>query len=455
MAGVAMVRLDRNVSTFDGRGIQTYRPPRAKANAAGETPVNVLVIGSDTRANGNSGLGGAGGAVGRSDTAIVVHVYADHRDAVAVSIPRDTLVDIPQCRLPDGSWSQPRRQTMFNAAFTEGLSVAGNPACTQNTVEKLTGLRIDHTIVVDFKGFASMTKAVGGVRVCVPNNVYAGDLNPNLGHRGKLVLAKGLQTVSGRSALDYVRVRHGIGDGSDIGRIQRQQAFLASLTAKIHASGMNPATLAPLADAATKALTVDPALGSAPKLVVFAMSLRHLNLHNIQFVTVPWRYAGDRVALVQPDADRLWSALKDDHPLAGHVNDNHRAASTAAVSGHGIDIGVYNGTRTPGLAAAATRQLRNMGFTIDHTGNARSHQHATTVIEYGASHQVAAHKLATLIPHAQLQPITGAGIDLVLGDDYRPIDTNTRNPAAAPKPSPTARPRTAADNPCTDLSMKR
>ncbi|SDS05390.1 cell envelope-related function transcriptional attenuator common domain-containing protein [Actinopolymorpha singaporensis] len=268
-------RLNDNLRAFDGRGIGTNRPAPVKPARDGAVPANLLLIGSDSRAGTNDQLAGGSGAAGRSDTAIVVHVYADHRRAVAVSIPRDALVDIPRCRLPDGSWAAPRRQTMFNAAFNTGSTDAGNPACTQNTVENLTGLRVDHTIVVDFKGFAAITEAVGGVRVCVPKDVYTGDLNPNLRDRGSLLFAKGVQTVSGQRALGYVRLRHGIGDGSDIGRIKRQQAFLASLAAKIRRSGIDPVTLAPLAEAATRALTVDPGLGSAPKLVAFAMSLRH------------------------------------------------------------------------------------------------------------------------------------------------------------------------------------
>ena len=447
VAGFALSRLTGNVSTFDPHGVTAHRPPPQKANAAGDTPENVLVLGSDSRAGaGNRTLGGGGATIGRSDTAILVHVYADHRHAVAVSIPRDTLVDIPRCRLPDGSWSAPQSQTMFNAAFTMGLTVAGNPACTQNTVEKLTGMRVDHTIVVDFEGFAAITKAVGGVRVCVPNDVYAGDLNPNLGRRGNLVLGKGMQTVSGGTALDYVRVRHGIGDGSDIGRIKRQQAFLSSLAAKIRATEFDPTKLAPLADAASKALTVDPGLGSAAKLVRFALSMRNLGLHDIRFVTVPWQYEGSHLRLVQPDTDELWSALRADRPL-GAGGDNR-----TVTAGHGIAVSVYNGTRTSGLAAAAAGRLRAAGFKVDQSANARSQDHSTTVIEYGPSHRADAGALAAVVPHARLQPVTGAGIDLVLGSDYRPATTKPTG-TPSPRPSiPATQTRTAADAPCSDLT---
>jgi LCP family protein required for cell wall assembly len=190
------LRLNGNINTFDAGGLSDNRP--AAESSKGK---NVLVIGSDARTDGNSALGGDKTDIGRSDTAFLLHVYADHKHAVAVSIPRDTLVTIPPCRLPDGSWTKAQADTMFNAAYSVGETDKGNPACTQNTVEKLSGLRVDHTVVVDFKDFAGLTQVVGGVKVCVPQDVYARDLDPNLTSRGKLLFTKGAQRVSGQKAL--------------------------------------------------------------------------------------------------------------------------------------------------------------------------------------------------------------------------------------------------------------
>ncbi|MFI9305631.1 LCP family protein [Streptomyces triculaminicus] len=310
-AGWVYLKLNGNISVFDADGLSKNRP---RASAAGQ---NVLVIGSDSRSGDNRSLGGGEGDVGRSDTAFLLHVHGDGEHAVAVSIPRDTLVDIPPCRNPDGSWTEEQRHVMFNSAFSVGESPKGNPACTQNTVERLTGLRVDHTVVVDFAGFAAMASAVGGVEVCVPADVHQGDLDPHRGSRGDLIFAKGRQTVSGRKALDYVRVRHGLGDGSDIGRIRRQQAFLSAMVGKVRSQGFSPTTLLPLADAATKSMTVDPGLGSADKMLSFAMSLKDIAPHDMKFVTLPWRYDGNRVAVVQPDADALWAALRADRTVDG------------------------------------------------------------------------------------------------------------------------------------------
>ncbi|WP_460791502.1 LCP family protein [Nocardioides maradonensis] len=327
------------IHTFDAAGVSAHRPNPT----SGE---NVLLIGTDSRAGESGVLGGRGDAIGRSDTTILVHVFSGSHRAVAVSIPRDSLVTIPSCRLPDGTWTQPQHDVMFNSAFSVGDTVAGNPACTQNTVEKLTGLRIDHTVVANFAGFAALSDAVGGVPVCVPNAVYQDDLRPQMTTRGRLLFHAGRQLVEGTKALDYVRIRHGLGDGSDIGRIKRQQAFLSSMIDTIRKQGLSSSHLLPLVDAATANLTFDSGLGSPLKLLSFAMGLRHLQPSDIDFVTVPWRYDGYRVAIVEPAARRLWAALRNDQPVAGTAPHHHRRAA-------GVPKAVLAGGRTASMNPCA------------------------------------------------------------------------------------------------------
>ncbi|WP_329466741.1 LCP family protein [Streptomyces sp. NBC_01431] len=464
--GWAYLRLDGNIATFNADGVSGDRPPVSTKGS------NVLVIGTDARIDGNSELGGGDkDDIGRSDTAFLMHVYADHKHAVAVSIPRDTLVDIPSCKLPDGSWTKPQSNTMFNAAYSVGESAKGNPACTQNTVEKLTGLRVDHTVVVDFKGFAKMTEAVGGVAVCVPQDVYQNNLNPNRATRGERIFVKGPQTVSGQQALDYVRIRHGIGDGSDIGRIKRQQAFVASLIKKVKSGGLTPTKLFPLADAATQSLTVDPGLGSADKLISFAMSLRDIDLHNTKFVTLPWRYQGARVAIVHPDAEALWDALKSDRTLDGQDASGHHderaggaspAPSGATVNGAGISVAVYNGTTLADLTARAADALKQHGFTVTSTATALVRTQAGTVIEYGPGQQDQAQKAAELFPGAEVTPAAAAGVNIILGRTYEnapqagaPTGPAVPTASAAPSALPTGvagDSRSADDDPCSNLS---
>ncbi|MFI5698779.1 LCP family protein [Streptomyces xanthochromogenes] len=456
-AGWIYTQLDGNIETFAADGVSDDRPP-ASANGS-----NVLVIGTDARTDGNSDLGGGDkNDIGRSDTAFLLHVYADQKHAVAVSIPRDTLVDIPACKLPDGTWTKPQTDTMFNAAYSVGQTAKGNPACTQNTVEKLTGLRVDHTVVVDFKGFAKMTEAVGGVQVCLPQDVYQKDLNPNRSTRGTQIFAKGPQTVSGQKALDYVRIRHGIGDGSDIGRIKRQQAFVASLMKKVKSDGMSPTSLLPLADAATQSLTVDPGLGSADKLISFALSMKNIDLHNTKFVTLPWRYQGARVAIVHPDAEALWAALKADRTLDGQNAGSprgERAGSSAPsrgaaepVSGKGVSVAVYNGTTITGLAARAAEALKQHGFTVTGTGTALVRTQTRTVIEYGPGEKDQAEKAAQVLTDAEATAAAAPGIKVILGTSYAdPVAPKTVTPSAVPSDIAGGA-RSADDDPCSNLS---
>lgn len=453
-AGAIYLKLNANISTFDSAGLSKNRPKAADADANGHTAVNVLLIGSDTRSGENGKLGGsASGDIGRSDTTILLHVYPDHKHAVGISVPRDSMVDIPPCLLPNGSWSPDQPKAQFNSAFSMGNTAKGNPACTQNTIEKLSGLRIDHTMVVDFQGFAAMTSAVHGVDVCVPNKIYQGDMNPNLGYKGKVVLKAGMQNLSGQKALDYVRVRHGVGDNSDVGRMLRQQAFLSALMGKVKGQGMNPTTLLPLADAATKSLTVDPGLGSASKLMSFGLSLKSIDLKNIQFITAPWKYDGPRIDLVHPDVDDLFAELRANRTLQG-VDASGKPKSTASpapavtVDGTGISVSVFNGTTTDGLGGKAADKLKAAGFTVTGPATAKSQDHTKTRIEYGPADKAHAESLAKLFPGAELAPLNITGINLVAGQDFATAATK-------PKPLPTnltQQARSGDTDPCKKLS---
>ncbi|EST36665.1 hypothetical protein M878_00795 [Streptomyces roseochromogenus subsp. oscitans DS 12.976] len=452
--GWIYLKLNGDIDTFDGDGLSKNRPHSSKGE-------NVLVIGSDARNDGNNALGGGSkDDIGRSDTVFLLHIYADHKHAIAVSVPRDTLVTIPPCKLPDGSWTQAQANTMFNSAFSVGQTEKGNPACTQNTVEELTGLRVGHTVVVDFKGFAALTDVVGGVKVCLPQNVYQQDLNPHRTTKGALIFKKGEQIVSGQKALDYVRIRHGIGDGSDIGRIKRQQAFVSSLLKQIKSDGFTPTKLLPLATAATESMTVDPGLGTAGRLISFAMNLKDIDLHNTKFVTAPWRYQGARVAIVEPDASQLWAALRADRTIDGKNASGKKGttkpfASAApspseSVSGDGIDVAVYNGTTTSGLAAVAASTLTEHGFTVTGTANATNGQRATTVIQYGPGLQAQAETVAMLFPGATLEPIGGPVVNVVVGASYEAGAASTAPDAVPSSVADDA--RSADDDLCSKLS---
>lgn len=441
-------RLDTKISVIDPQGVSRHRPPPPVAGQ------NLLLIGSDRRGGADSSLGGKGDTVGRSDTTLLVHIYEGGKHAVGVSIPRDALVDIPPCLLPDGSWSQPQHDVQFNHAYSLGGTPGGNPACTVNTVEQMTHMRVDHTVVVDFAGFAKMTEIVGGVPVCVPNAVYQNDLDPNRKTQGQLVFQPGMQMVSGAKALAYVRLRHGVGDGSDIGRMRRQQAFLSAVIAKVRADGLTPTKLLPLAEAAVENMTVDTGLDSPRKLMGFVLSLRDLQPKDITFVTTPWRYDGERVALVHPDVDQLWEALRNDQPLQGPTKPVKKAKVTVeqALAKVKDPVTVLNGTTTSGLAAHTADRLRQAGITVAAVGNAAASP--TTVVEYGDGQGAAARLLASAFPKATVSASSDPGLRLVLGDQHRMRGLQaTAVPPTVKLPKSIAdNSRSAAEDPCKNIS---
>src|SRR5215212_4992864 len=283
-------------------------------------PINVMIMGSDNRDAPGNHIDNLTGIGKRSDTTILLHLSGDREHAYGVSIPRDSVVDRASCLDNDGREISPATTgVMWNEAFN-----IGGPGCTVRQFEQLTGIRVDHYVVVDFNGFKSMVDAIGGVEVCIPHAV-----NDPIGH---ITLPAGTHTFSGDQALNYVRERHSLGNGSDIGRMKRQQAFIASMAHQaISANTLaNPLHLAKFIDAATKSLTLDPDIGSISKLVGLAYQFRHIGLDHIQFVTTPWMPdPGNANRVVwAPEAQAVWQAIDNDEVLSkamlnGSLNAKH------------------------------------------------------------------------------------------------------------------------------------
>ncbi len=294
-------RLDDQITTEEvAEKIGPSRPP-VMPEAYGA--VNILLMGSDDRTGENKKYGDVGDGTKRSDTTILLHLAADRKTSVAVSIPRDLMVQIPSCVRDDGSTSRAYRD-QFNHAFEIGGS-----ACTIKTVELMTQVQIDHHIVIDFTGFKHMVDAVDGVDVCMSE--------PLKDENARLDLAAGPQKLNGEEALAFVRARYDLGDGSDTQRMVRQQRFLASLMHKVQSNGVlfNPVKLYELLNAATKSITADPGLDSLDELTDLSKSVADIPADQSAFLTVPrqpYRYDTNRDELVQPDADALFTAIRYD-----------------------------------------------------------------------------------------------------------------------------------------------
>ncbi|MEU1460341.1 LCP family protein [Streptomyces sp. NPDC005727] len=304
---VVYAKLNGNITADEAAAAELARYERERPTSLVRGAQNILLVGSDTRAGqGNQEYGRDVGSE-RSDTTILLHLAADRRSATAVSLPRDLMVDIPGCRRADGSRSEPVF-AMFNRAFQVGGS-----ACSIRTVEKLTDIRVDHHMVVDFSGFKEMVDAVDGVRVCLRE--------PIDDKAAKLRLPAGKVTLDGEQALGYVRARKSLGNGSDTDRIDRQQQFLGALVNKVQSSGvlLNPVKLYPLLDAATSSLTTDPELASLRGLYQLVRGLRDIPTEHVQFLTVPRKsyvYDANRDQLVEPEAEKLFARLRADQPVA-------------------------------------------------------------------------------------------------------------------------------------------
>ncbi len=258
---------------------------RPEPNAAGQTPLNILLVGSDSRASdANVALGG-----GRNhrdnpplgDVQMLIHLAADRKSASVVSIPRDTRVDIPACTDPKTGEKYPAT----NAIINESLG-RGGAGCTLATWEKLTGVYIDHWMTIDFAGVVSMADAVGGVEVCVNQNVWDRPLPAVPGGSG-LKMTAGRHKVEGEQALQWLRTRHAW--GSDLLRARAQHMYMNSMIRTLKSQNVFTDTgrLMGLAEAATESLTVSEEIGTVKKLYDLGMQLKTVPTDRITMTTMP------------------------------------------------------------------------------------------------------------------------------------------------------------------------
>lgn len=408
------------------------RPP--KYNDA----MNILMIGSDSRAGRNARIGGHDQGQ-RSDTVMMVHLAPGRHRVIVMSIPRDTVVPVLACPASSGTAGQqaaPGAVERINATFS-----AGGPVCLWKTVEQVTGIHIDHFAELNFVGFEKVINSLGGVEVCLPTAVD----DPMSG----LNLPAGKHHIMGSQAIAFWRTREDLGTGSDPQRIQRDQFLMASLVQAIEHSNLlgSPARIFSALSDIAGALTIDQGLDEQGILKI-AESLHGISGKSVQFVTAPFEaYPGDPAAelqLAQPQAGQLFSAIAHDQTLPkvkpkkakkpGQPAKPGRALVTETASK--ISVTVLNGTQTAQLAATTAAGLSGRGFTIAGTGNAASS--ASSVIEYASAADLAAARAlrAQIGSPVALQQEAGLGprsLTLILGSDFTAL-----GPAPPATPSPRA-----------------
>ncbi|GAA4235703.1 hypothetical protein GCM10022254_43500 [Actinomadura meridiana] len=373
--------------------------------------MNILMLGSDTREGGNAKYGRSlKNEPPRSDTMILLHLSPGGGQAMGISFPRDLMVRMPACKSRKGTTIPAQSRAQINSSFTNG-----GAACVIKTIESISNIRIDHFMQVDFTGFKAITSAVGGVPVCLPKAVN----DP----QSKLKLGKGEHVIKGETALAYVRVRHGLGDGSDLDRIKRQQKFMGALASKAMSAGVlsNPKKLYDLMNAVTKSLTTDKEL-TAPVMRDIAKEMQGMTSGKLRFVTVP---SGpdpldrNRVVLNQA-AEPFFAAVRNDktvpkEPKAGEVK----------IPPSQIRVRVYNGSGIQGQAKRVADDLESQGFHVTVGGNAPST--TATKVLYGSGADQQALSLAGLIPSkpqpaARTKGATPGVVDLVVGGDWTKLN---------------------------------
>ncbi|MFJ4270018.1 LCP family protein [Streptomyces coelicoflavus] len=371
--------------------------------------INILLIGTDKRTgSGNDGYGDKGSA-GHADTTLLLHVSKDRSNATALSIPRDLIVDIPDCPTTQEDGSTKVIPGSSGVRFNQSLGQSGRtPSCTMRTVTELTGVKPDNFMVADFNAVKTLSSAVGGVEVCLAKDINDPDSHLNL--------SKGEHTIEGEEALAFVRTRHSVGFGGDLSRIELQQQFLSSLMRKLKSNDTltSPTKMVKLAEAATEALTVDSKLDSIGKLKDLGLELGKLDTKNLTFATVPVKdnpaeKTPVTVVLKEGPAQQVFDMVKNDISFTEvkkkekEKKKKEDAAVAARLEGEKsepseVRVRVLNGGASAGSAGRELTYLQNeAGVTkSENAGNAPA-ELARTTLEYAPDQADQARALAEIL----------------------------------------------------------
>ncbi|MDR6505819.1 LCP family protein required for cell wall assembly [Arthrobacter oryzae] len=422
-----VVRFQMNIS----------KAPLGAGSNRTEEPVNdstdrmqILILGSDTRDGKNSEYGTTEDSTGygQSDVMMMMDISADNKRVSVISFPRDLLVDIPEC-------TDQKTKEVFPAQggvmINEAMKQAGI-GCAVDTVNKITGLEVDHFMMADFNAVKELSNAVGGVEVCISDAVYDPD--------SRLRLPAGNSQVQGEQALAFLRTRHAFADGGDLGRIKAQQGFLSSLTRKIKDDGTlsDPQKMLKIADVVTQNLTVDDGLASVPSLLTVGNRLKNIDVSKVAFVAVPTTPSPadpNRLAVAEPAGSQLFAALRKDvdltDPTATPSPTAAPSESAPAPSPTATDpappaydkalqpVSVANGTGVPARAQEITQAIIAGGFT--QVAELVAQPVDKTAVYYAPGFEDVAADVAALmeIPATQVLPAAGVGgVQVYLGADF-------------------------------------
>jgi LCP family protein required for cell wall assembly len=431
------------------------RPAKVAANpgttgGATGTAKNILILGVDSRLGENSQYQVTSGAKQTetlSDTAILAHLSGDGKHVTLVSIPRDSVVDIPACKKVDvngnpvlDSTGNPIYTKKTRALFNEAIQLGG-PYCTAQTLESLTGVRVDDYLEIDFTGVVKMSNALGGVALTMCKAIH--DSNTGLN------LPAGPVNLKGQQALAFVRARYGLTGGDDLHRIQRQQQFMASMVRKALTSAnfFDPTTMISFYSAVANSLSTDM---NRTQLVDLALHYRHTDTSSIVFVTVPTYAApkGDpfyqHLYWSEDEANALFTYIHDDRDIPVTTADG-ASVGTITVPRSQVSVKVLNGTTINGEARQVRDELVAQGFNVTSIGSATDVPVAKTTVTYQASHTTSMQTLSAALkvaPQQVTDAAAGSTIVLTIGQDWAglvaPSASASGSGSASPQSSSTA-----------------
>ncbi|MER5989652.1 LCP family protein [Streptomyces viridosporus] len=434
--------LNDNITSVSDDGASTGGFSKDKA-------INILIIGTDKRTGEGNGSYGDKDSAGHADTTILLHVSKDRSNATALSIPRDLIVDIPDCPTQQEDGTEKIIPGTTGARFNESLGQNDRtPSCTMRTVTELTGITPDNFMVADFNAVKTLSTAVGGVDVCL-----AKDIDDPKSH---LNLTKGTHTIEGEEALAFVRTRYSVGSGGDLSRIGLQQQFLSALMRKLKSNDTltSPTKLVKLAEAGTEALTVDSQLDSINKLKDLGLELGKLNVKNLTFTTVPVKdnpaeKVKATVVLEESKAPQVFEAIRNDVSFTEVKQQKKKEKDAVAARLKGekapaseVRVQVLNGGAPSGSAQRMINWLQvEEGVTkSENAGNADEDLKKTT-LEYAPDQAAQARRLADILglSGSAMKPgesVTNAqglpAMTLILGEDFKGAGIPLTPPDKAP-----------------------
>ncbi|MFJ4688668.1 LCP family protein [Streptomyces sp. NPDC088789] len=415
-----MTGLDSDIARVDAFKDMKNRPRAGHG-------MNVLLVGTDGRDKITEAerraykLGGA--PCHCTDTIMIVHISEDRERASVVSLPRDSYAELPAHTDRTTGERHHAHPVKLNAAYAEG-----GPQLTVRTVERMTKVKIDHYLEVDFTSFMKTVDVLGGVEICIAEPMkdrYTG-----------LDLPAGRHEMTGGQALQYVRARH-VGGASDLGRMQRQQRFMAALVARATSSGvlLNPMKFRDVTRAVLGSVRADRGFGT-DELLDLGRAMRNFSPSSSEFTTVPIGRMGYAVKGIgstlkwDPEgSEALFRALRDDKPLSGRTGQptaepKAPPAVRVPVAPDQIRVQVENGTDTSGLGRRVDTALAAEGFrTTKQPTNAERPGAGRTVVSYDPRWDRSAKSLAAALPGSELRPVKdqGAVLKVTVGSDFKAV----------------------------------